>query len=248
MQEESYILGNDYFTRENLYYGRLGEQVTTQAIKTQFKAKDGFKVKHNSFGTQYEYCCSHGIDITITGDKKPVYIEVKNLKQQPKPYGTDYVKRHIKPRFEGLEGIKILVITYLKLLTLEARQLLLHEGISILATGQRLTSEFFKDLKRLYSLGACIADTVKQLINSSVKKVFNSSLTVSSVLGVYDCLDNYLDTHIPLGDYDNNTNTTTINNKHDTVKQESIENNDSEHQNNIDRIKRLLDHDNLDHG
>jgi hypothetical protein len=149
---------DDYFTRDNLYEGMTGEQVTVSATKTKYNAKEGYRVVHNPFGSQYEYACGSGVDIRIfQAQKELAQIEVKNLTQQQKPYGTDFVRKKVLPRFSHSGGgLKLFVITFLSLLTKLAVQLLEQEGVTIIEVGERLTSEFYQNLKKLYVLGNSI--------------------------------------------------------------------------------------------
>lgn len=157
LEEPHYQLSEDdnYFTNDNLYKGKIGEKVTVSAVQISYKTKDGFKVKHNPFGSEYQYACSSGIDIKVTqGCKDYAEIEVKNLSPQPKPYGTDFVREKILPRFaHSGGGLKLLVITFLCLLTNLAVKLLEQQGIVIIEVGEKLTNEFYRNLKKLYTLG-----------------------------------------------------------------------------------------------
>jgi hypothetical protein len=164
-QTSEYVLGDDCITKDNLYYGIKGEQVINSATR---KAFPEWTVKHNSFGSRYEYACGHGVDLTATKDGfLPIYGEVKNLKQQPKPYGTDFVKRHVLPRFEGLFGVKVLFITFLSLLTQDALVMLKRNGIIPFEIGERLTTEFFKHYEKVYQLANRIKSKVQPKPSSS---------------------------------------------------------------------------------
>ena len=163
-EENAYVLGPDKFTQENLYDGKMGQTVFDATLKSVFKARDDYYIKCDHSKTQKEYCCGYGMD-SIVQDKKDSYkaltaFEVKNLSYQDRPYGTDFVRRHVLPRAEGLDCLKVLVITYKKLLTKAAIELLSQEGWTILEIGERLTYEFFKNLKKLYSLAAKIKKAI----------------------------------------------------------------------------------------
>lgn len=174
--EQEYVLGNDYFTRDHLYYGSLGERIVCSAIKTRFKTSDGYTVKHNTFGKQYEYCAGSGSDIKVEDENRTVEVEVKNLKEQPKPYGTDFAVRHIVPRFQFQSSLKVLVITFMSLLTQHAIRILEQSGIKIVEVGRRLDTSFFTDVKLLYQLGTRIYTA----ITKTVKKRVQPDLTSSS--------------------------------------------------------------------
>lgn len=202
-----YILGSKdgKFTHENLYNGMVGEKVTNSAMR---KAFPDWTVKHNPFGNQYRYACAHGVDLTLTKDGYlPIYGEVKNLKQQSKPYGTDFVNRHVIPRFEGLYGLKILFITFLSLLTRDAQYLLKRKGIIPFEVGERLTTQFFTEYPKLIKLA--------QLIKSTIKP------TPRFVQSSYPALTNYL---LPLLSPQPlavaNQANEELNKQHDTVKED----------------------------
>jgi hypothetical protein len=155
--EEPCFTPNDrnVFTYEHLEQAKIGEKVVTSATQINYKVKDGYKVKHNKFNSEYEYCCGSGIDIkVIQGCKDYAEIEVKNWSPQKKPYGTKTVINEVLPRFSHSGGgLMMLVITFLSLLTKAAIQLLEQAGITIIEVGEKLTSEFYRDLKKLYVLG-----------------------------------------------------------------------------------------------
>jgi hypothetical protein len=164
-----YVLGEDKFTHDNLYYGMVGEIWVNEILK---KAFPDFKWTHNPFSkhnllsSRYRYACSHGIDHMGTDPNNefyPIYGETKNLKQQPKPYGTDFIRRHVLPRLKGLRGLKILFITYLKLLTRNALYLLKHNGIIPFEIGEQLTSTNFKNPETYLKL-LNLAQRLKQAV------------------------------------------------------------------------------------
>jgi hypothetical protein len=90
---------------------------------------------------------------------KIAHIEVKNLKEQDKPYGTDFVRRHILSRAEGIDGLKLLVITFLNLTKLGI-QLLQENNWVIIEVGERLTYEFYRELNKLYKLSSKIKTAI----------------------------------------------------------------------------------------
>lgn len=214
--EDYYSLSehDGYFTKDNLYEGMTGEKVVTDSLRTKFKAKDGYMLKHNPFGKQYEYSCGIGVDVKVyDGCKELAQIEVKNLSQQQKPYGTDFVRKKVLPRFShNGGGLKLFVITFLSLLTKLAVQLLEQEGITIIEVGERLTSEFYRDLKKLYVLGNTIHKTITSFWQRKVQPKSRP------FFGVVNALDHYVvpvnAPNIPINS-NNLTNITT--NTHDTV-------------------------------
>jgi hypothetical protein len=166
----------DKFTKNNLYLGALGEKVVYSALKHVFKRKNGYNIKANQFNNQYQYCCGQGMDLTLQNMQKGyaniACFEVKNLKMQNKPYGTDYALKHILSRAKTLtvNDLKVLIITYKKLLTQNALQLLKLNGWLIVEVGELLTSSFFKTNK-LYALATKIKNI---LVNVGESFIFNT--------------------------------------------------------------------------
>lgn len=173
----------NYYTPSNLFWGSTGERIVTSAVNLSFRKQDGYYIKHNNFEDITQYCTGYGMDITI--QYKPegygfvCAIEVKNLKDQKKPYGTDFVKRHILPRGEGITGLKLLVITFLSLLTKQGIELLKKHGWKFVEVEERLTYEFYEKGNRykLYELADKIKKAVRSLYNklSSLPYYINKS-------------------------------------------------------------------------
>lgn len=147
---------DDYFTSDNLYVGKTGERILYSALSMKFRKSDGCKITHNPFNDQYKYACSHGLDLTLETPEFTVAIEAKNLNLKPKPYGTKFVYEKVLPRFVRVSPkmIKILIITYIELLTKKALRLLSKMHIHVFETRQFLTIDIYKkeNLKQLYSL------------------------------------------------------------------------------------------------
>jgi hypothetical protein len=234
--EEVYVLGNDnFFTRENIKQGKDGEKVCLGALRTQFKVRDGYRIKHNDFGTQYQYCSGHGMDLKIYEfdsmsdiERLIAVIEIKNLSDQSKPYGIDFVLLKVLPRAEGIPSFipKILLITYIKLLTKSAIELLHQEGWVIVETGEVLTSEYFQDLKKLYCLGA----KIKSAIDTANKRILNQLITKTNKSVAYFFNSKFtakLDRFI-----DNSINSNTVNTiTHNVI---NLNNNQINNKNNIE--------------
>jgi hypothetical protein len=143
----------------------LGEDIYNAIIH---KAFPDWTIKHNPFSkrnllsSRYRYACSHGVDSTATKDGfEPIYSEVKFLKQQPKPYGTDFVEKHVLPRLKGLFGVKVLAITYLNLLTRKAQALLKQHHIITFEFGERFTTDIFNNYSLIIKLAQQLKTTVK---------------------------------------------------------------------------------------
>lgn len=171
LKENAWVLGSDFFTEDHLYCGGMGEKVGQAATQMNFKRKDGFHVKANRFNDQYRYCCGYGMDIIIedmrNGYAAIAALEIKNLADQRKPYGTDFVIKQVLSRSADLNPLvkKILVITFEHLLTKTAKQLLTQEGWEIIEVGERLTANFFSDLSKLYKLST----KIKKAVQSAIK-------------------------------------------------------------------------------
>ncbi|MFB3889207.1 MAG: hypothetical protein ACE14S_06925 [Candidatus Bathyarchaeia archaeon] len=200
LENDAYVLGEDYYTRDNQYWGICGEEGILDSLRVNFKKRDGFTIKHNNFSNRKEYASGSGMDLIVQkldddlGLVDLAQIEVKNLKEQPKPYGIDYVKRHILPRTKDNSVIKILVITFLVLLSQPSIKLLKQSGWTILEVGERITSQFYKS-KFKYAL----ANKLKSIISKIKPK---SPLFLSN----YKLLTNYTNT----------SNTNKITEQHDT--------------------------------
>jgi hypothetical protein len=204
--EECYVLGdvNNKFTHENLYTGKTGERVISSAVATQYKAKDGFTVRHNNFNSEYEFSCSSGLDVKLfEGCRELASFEVKNWQKQPKPYGTETTKEQILSRFDHCGGgIKILIITFMSLLTKEGIRLIEQAGILIFEIGELLTTAFYQDLKKLYSLGNRLKKAIQNFWQGKqcrptflVQQQIDSQITVKdSTVNLYTDIDKQHDT------------------------------------------------------
>lgn len=179
-----YVLGrDDYFTAENLRQAKNGEKGIYSALRLNHKKSEGWEIGHNSFDSQYYYCCGSGRDLCLFDLHDPdnlFLFEVKSLSPQDRPYGTDFVIIKVLPRFDGADpnAIKILVITYLNLLTKEALALLAKHHIFVFEIGFVITPDIYakENIRELYCLGDRLHDFIEQVtpqpkqLNSYLKR------------------------------------------------------------------------------
>jgi hypothetical protein len=172
VEAEAYFhLGSEEWTsHKNEYWGKTGEKIVARAVKTLYKKKNGWIVHCNKFGKLTDYKINDGMDITV---EKEVAIEVKNFKQQKKPYGMDLIVREVLSRRTDKTLPALLVITYNKLLTKASKQLLAQEGWAVLYLEQRIVNT--KDWKEIYPLAQKLkiaiaeAKTIHKQKSSSTK-------------------------------------------------------------------------------
>jgi len=127
-------------TPHNIVHGICGEKPIVHMIKcmigkTRFR-KGWFYIKHNSWGRHY--CHGHGTDITVFDKDHDsiIDIEIKNWKEQPRNYGIETAQNEIIDRFrDSTAKIKLLIISYISLLTYKARDLIENAGIKIMELG-----------------------------------------------------------------------------------------------------------------
>jgi hypothetical protein len=118
---------------------RLGlskEKFDNLVINKVFKY--GYQINSNDY-SNYAKSQAKGADFYITQGKDIVFaIEDKNWCLQKSSYGIQYVVKEILPRFDGLDKsvIKILNISYKKMLPKEAQKLLAENRIYIYEAGK----------------------------------------------------------------------------------------------------------------
>jgi len=108
--------------------------------------KGWYQIKHQDWGNNYNYGTGVDIEIHDEDDKPLIDAEVKNWKTQSKPYGTDVALKEIHTRFwQSTAPIKILFISFLHLLTYEARDLIKQAGIEIIEIGNWIVKATWKE-------------------------------------------------------------------------------------------------------
>ena len=87
-------------------------------------------------------------------------------------------------RAESIDGLKLLVITFLNLLTKQGIELLEENGWKIVEVGERLTTEFYKQLNKLYKLANKIKSAIKNFYVklSTLPHYINKLTTKQSLL------------------------------------------------------------------
>jgi hypothetical protein len=179
----------------NIQLGKNGERfavsIFEQIIGKRRIQRGWYNIKHQNWDNNYTY--GTGVDIEVSEDNKPLIdIEVKNLKNQHRPYGTDFAVKEVVPRFYGSTApIKLLFITFLCLLTEKARQLIEQAGIEIIEIGNWIVKATWKEtfkkfmLNHYYELKSCLK--LKPLSNRASKKrpIFSCSSTSSCLTS--DC-------------------------------------------------------------
>lgn len=163
--------------------GKIGEIVIDGVTRSLFKVRDGFRVKHIDWDN---YTYGSGLDVRVFERNKQILaIEVKNWNWQDRPYGLDIVRREIIDRFKNFSGgIKVLIITFLCLLTSEGIELIKSRGIEIIEVGTLITTEIFKSsifyqikakLASLWNRRTQILKQIADIKQSRLNKYINSN-------------------------------------------------------------------------
>ena len=135
--------------------GIIGEKFNNSVAKSIFKVKEGYRVRHVDWDN---YSYGHGLDLRVFKRNKQVMaIEVKNWRKMNRPYGTDIARTEIIDRFKNCAGgIKVLIISFLCLLTKQALTLLEKHNIHIIETRKLIGKNDFpkkgRNNKVFYSL------------------------------------------------------------------------------------------------
>lgn len=135
--------------------GVILEKWAYAVLKSIFKNNNGFRIKHVNWD-RYNY--GFGLDLRVFKRSSQILgIECKNWRDFDRPYGTDIAIHEIIDRFTNFAGgIKVLVITFISLLTKEAIRLLKANSIHILETNKLIGSKDFphkgRNSKAFYSL------------------------------------------------------------------------------------------------
>jgi len=144
-----------YFCR-NDYYGVNGESHVINVLKAVI-GRHRLNVLHVDWFNHYNH--GDGADFKIVDTEFNVLVEgeVKNWQQQGRPYGTEIIESEVLTRFTTEAPIKLLIITFLSLLTHKALELLKQHGITVIEVGGLMLGEgksrLFKPLlKKLYSI------------------------------------------------------------------------------------------------
>jgi len=151
--------------------GIIGEKFSDSVAKSIFKVKDGYRVKHVDWDN---YSYGHGLDLRVFKRNKQVLaVEVKNWREMNRPYGTETARTEIIDRFKNYAGgLKVLIISFLCLLTKKALELLEAHNIHIVEVGKLIGKNDFPpkghNAKAFYSLKA----KIERLFKERAKSVF----------------------------------------------------------------------------
>ena len=135
--------------------GVIGEKFSDSVAKSIFKVEDGYRVKHVDWDN---YSYGHGLDLRVFKRNKQVLaIEVKNWREMNRPYGTETARTEIIDRFRNYAGgLKVLIISFLCLLTKKALELLEAHNIHVIEIGKLVGRKDFprkgKDNEVFYRL------------------------------------------------------------------------------------------------
>ncbi|MDH5783159.1 MAG: hypothetical protein OEZ35_05790 [Candidatus Bathyarchaeota archaeon] len=111
--------------------GIIGEKFSDSVAKSIFKVKEGYRVIHVDWDN---YSYGYGLDLRVFKRNKQVMaIEVKNWREMNRPYGTETARTEIIDRFRNYAGgLKVLIVSFLCLLTKKALELLETHNIHII--------------------------------------------------------------------------------------------------------------------
>ena len=135
--------------------GIISEKFCTKVAESTFKKREDFEVKHVDWN-KYNY--GDGLDLRIfQRNKQIIGVEVKNWRYFKRPYGTQVAEDEIIDRFRNFAGgLKVLIISFLSLLTQKAIRLLEVHNIHIIEVGKLVGKNDFprrgKDNTVFYSL------------------------------------------------------------------------------------------------
>ena len=171
----------------NQIQGRPAEMLfALEALPIIFPKNKGYRIEYNDFDNYAQEV--GGLDIEVYHKRKLLYVfEVKNWTWFVCPYGTDRLRENTFERFSGLGNvIKILLISYLSLLTYGFKDLLKQHDIHGFEFTKVITEE------DLHNTGfiTYIANRLKQFIDSVRKgiRLFGNTTVINTV-------NNYLTTN-----------------------------------------------------
>jgi hypothetical protein len=139
--DSDYLLKSDKTTPRNIALGLNGEKFIVRLLESFLGSRrlesGEYRIEHTDFE---HYSWGSGVDLKVWHkDKLKIAGEVKNLKNQDRPYGTDFVRNECLPRYEDMFGIAehlVLFISYIHLLTKEGLRLLGEFGIEVIEIGE----------------------------------------------------------------------------------------------------------------
>ena len=189
--------------------GIIGEKFTNSVAKSIFKVKEGFRVIHVDWDN---YSYGHGLDLRVFQRNKQVMaIEVKNWREMNRPYETQTARTEIIDRFKNYAGgLKVLIISFLCLLTKKAIELLEAHNIHVLEIGKLVGR---KDFPRKGKNNEVFYQLKSKLQKLWLDHKFNQK---QASLKSLDCVNQF-----KLDNYMSTTNSN-IFNKHDTDSKKQL--------------------------
>lgn len=164
--------------------GIIGEKFDVAVVKTLFHKKF-YRIHHNNWES-HNLSIGLGADILIYGKKetKPkIAIECKNWRKLGRPYGYETVQSQIMHRFRNLPSdcLKILIISFISLLTKSMHEYLSNHNILLIERGKLVgkrdfRSQVFYQLRR--KLNAVIG------VDKSVLIASNSLIATTKVVAI----------------------------------------------------------------
>jgi len=168
-------------------FGKSGEQFASSVVLRIFNPLSGYKEEHNDWKT-YITSQSKGADVKIYKDNGLIIaIEVKNWRQKKYAWGKDKAYKEIVTRFEGLgDCIKILFISFKKMLTEAALKMLADYHIFVFEVGQTFTKKdkhfpdfFYSIVKHLKEFITDITEKFAGFFSNSIS-ILNSDLNCNN--------------------------------------------------------------------
>lgn len=106
-------------------------------LSSLFPKSKGFRTKHVDW-SNYTSEMGKGLDLRVFQRSRQIIgMEVKDFREYDRPYGTDFVRKHVLERFKNFAGgVKILIISFLCLLTRKGLELIESHGIHIVEVGK----------------------------------------------------------------------------------------------------------------
>ena len=197
--------------------GKIGEMFSNAVVKSVFKTKKGFRVKHVNWNN---YTHGSGLDLRVFRQNKLFLgIEVKNWRYFDRPYGVEFAVSEIIDRFKEFTGdFKILIISFKSLLTKKAILLLNNHHIHILEVGKLMNKNDFpkkdKTNKTYFNLKYKLIKLIRDL-----KRQARGGFGFNVGCNIQDnTIDNYFDTTKSTNHYNKNNNILT---KQSTIKHDT---------------------------
>lgn len=165
----------------NEVLGKNGEKfvnnVFERLIGKKRLKKGWYKIKHQDWAKNYNY--GTGTDIKIYEDNLLlVDVEVKNWKHQDRPYGTEIAISEILDRFtRSFAPVKLLIISFLSLLTNRAKELLRQSGIQTLEMGNWIVRATWAETYKQFVMSNYYR--LRKLLNIKKHRFYSSSVNSS---------------------------------------------------------------------